>query len=58
MFARVLIANRGEIACRVAKSVQAAGGQGVGVYSDADKGAPHEAPLRGTVPDSFGVARF
>ena len=41
MFSRVLIANRGEIACRVAKSVQAAGGQAVAVYSDADKGAPH-----------------
>lgn len=41
MFTRVLIANRGEIACRVAKSVQAAGGQAVAIYSDADRSAPH-----------------
>ncbi len=41
MFRRVLIANRGEIACRVAKSVQAAGAEAVAIYSDADAGAPH-----------------
>ncbi|MFT6039667.1 MAG: geranyl-CoA carboxylase alpha subunit, partial [Candidatus Azotimanducaceae bacterium] len=32
----VLIANRGEIACRIIDSVQAAGLQAIAVYSDAD----------------------
>jgi acetyl-CoA/propionyl-CoA carboxylase biotin carboxyl carrier protein len=50
VFARVLTANRSEIACRVAKSVQAAGGQAVAVYNDADEGAPHVALCDVTVP--------
>lgn len=36
MISKVLIANRGEIACRVIKSVQAAGLDAVALYSDAD----------------------
>lgn len=40
---RVLIANRGEIAVRVARAVQAAGMEAVAVYSDADAGALHVA---------------
>jgi geranyl-CoA carboxylase alpha subunit len=36
---RVLVANRGEIACRVIDSVQAAGLEAVAVYSDADASA-------------------
>jgi geranyl-CoA carboxylase alpha subunit len=36
-----LIANRGEIACRVARSAQRLGFATVAVYSDADRGAPH-----------------
>ncbi|MEM7217668.1 MAG: acetyl-CoA carboxylase biotin carboxylase subunit [Pseudomonadota bacterium] len=39
--ARVLIANRGEIAMRVLRSVQAAGLEAVAVYSDVDANAPH-----------------
>ncbi|NQV64491.1 MAG: acetyl/propionyl-CoA carboxylase subunit alpha, partial [SAR86 cluster bacterium] len=35
----VLIANRGEIACRIIDSVQAAGLSAVAVYSDADADA-------------------
>jgi len=38
---RLLIANRGEIACRVIRSARALGMQTVAVYSDADAGAPH-----------------
>jgi geranyl-CoA carboxylase alpha subunit len=38
---RILIANRGEIACRVARSAHAAGYETVAVFSDADRGARH-----------------
>ncbi|MDN5684177.1 biotin carboxylase N-terminal domain-containing protein [Corynebacterium glyciniphilum] len=42
-FDTVLVANRGEIACRVIRSVHRAGLRAVAVYSDADAGAPHVA---------------
>lgn len=41
MFKKILIANRGEIACRVIKTAKAMGIATVAVYSDADKGALH-----------------
>ena len=41
MFDKILIANRGEIACRVIKSARKMGIATVAVYSDADKGALH-----------------
>lgn len=41
MFNKILIANRGEIAIRVAKSARKMGIATVAVYSDADKDAPH-----------------
>ncbi|PHQ70566.1 MAG: acetyl/propionyl-CoA carboxylase subunit alpha [Sneathiella sp.] len=41
MFKKILIANRGEIACRVIRSAQAMGIKTVAVYSDADDGAVH-----------------
>ncbi len=41
MFKKILIANRGEIACRVIKSAQKMGIKTVAVYSDADKHALH-----------------
>ncbi|MEY2687649.1 MAG: acetyl-CoA carboxylase biotin carboxylase subunit, partial [Pseudomonadota bacterium] len=39
MFTKILIANRGEIACRVIKTAQKMGIKTVAVYSEADKEA-------------------
>ena len=41
MFKKILIANRGEIACRVIRSAQQMGIATVAVYSDADARSPH-----------------
>ena len=41
MFGKILIANRGEIACRVIRTAKALGIQTVAVYSDADTHALH-----------------
>ena len=41
MFEKILIANRGEIACRVIKTAKAMGIKTVAIYSDADKNALH-----------------
>ena len=41
MFEKILIANRGEIACRVMKTARKMGISTVAIYSDADAGAPH-----------------
>ncbi|CAN7614539.1 acetyl/propionyl/methylcrotonyl-CoA carboxylase subunit alpha [Acidovorax sp. LjRoot74] len=43
MFTKILIANRGEIACRVAATAQRLGVKTVAVYSDADANAKHVA---------------
>ncbi|HEY3795450.1 MAG TPA: acetyl-CoA carboxylase biotin carboxylase subunit, partial [Bradyrhizobium sp.] len=55
MFKRILIANRGEIACRVIKSARRMGIGTVAVYSEADRDALHvemadEAVLIGPPP--------
>src|SRR5690606_28002202 len=41
MFDKILIANRGEIACRIIKTARRLGIRTVAVYSDADAGARH-----------------
>ena len=55
MFASVLIANRGEIACRIARTAARLGLRTIAVYSEADAGALHvrqcdEAHLIGPAP--------
>ena len=42
-FSKILIANRGEIACRIIRTARALGYRTVAVYSDADAQAPHAA---------------
>jgi acetyl/propionyl-CoA carboxylase alpha subunit len=43
MFKRVMVANRGEIACRVFRTLERLGIESVAVFSDADVAAPHVA---------------
>ena len=57
MFRKILIANRGEIACRIIRTAQRMGIATVAVYSDADAEALHvrmadEALRIGTAPSA------
>jgi len=50
MFKRILIANRGEIACRIIKTARRMGIETVAVYSEADKDALHVEMADSAVP--------
>src|ERR1700745_1824336 len=50
MVKRILIANRGEIACRIIKTARRMGIETVAVYSDADKDALHVEMADHAVP--------
>ena len=61
MFNKILIANRGEIACRVAATCKRLGIASVAVYSDADANAKHvaacdEAVHIGVPPQGFDTS--
>ena len=62
MFSKILIANRGEIACRVIQTAHRMGIRCVAVYSEADRNARHvamadEAFLLGPAPSSESYLR-
>ena len=63
MFSKILIANRGEIACRVIRTARRMGIGTVAVYSEADRGALHveeadEAVLIGPPPAAESYLSF
>jgi geranyl-CoA carboxylase alpha subunit len=62
-FGKILVANRGEIACRVMRTAQRLGYRTVAVFSDADAAAPHvaqadEAVRIGEAPASASYLRI
>ncbi len=57
MFTTLLIANRGEIACRVAATARRLGIRTIAVYSDADAGAKHVVSCDAAVHIGGSAAR-
>ncbi len=57
MFKKILIANRGEIACRIIRTARAMGIKTVAVFSEADRGALHVELADEAVPIGPAPAR-
>ena len=57
MFRSLLIANRGEIACRIARTARRLGIETIAVFSDADAGAMHVAAADRAYPIGPAPAR-
>jgi propionyl-CoA carboxylase alpha chain len=57
MFEKILIANRGEIACRIARTARCMGIKTVAVYSEADAEALHVRVMDEAVPIGPSAAR-
>ncbi len=57
MFQRLLIANRGEIACRVIRTAKRLGIRTIAIYSDADRNARHVVLADEAVPVGPAPAR-
>ncbi len=55
MLNSVLIANRGEIACRIARTAKRLGMRTIAVYSEADAAAPHVRQCDEALPDRSGA---
>src|SRR6202012_2012289 len=58
MFTRILIANRGAIACRIIKTARRMGIATVAVYSEADRDALHVEMADEAIPIGPPTARF
>src|ERR1700761_5391588 len=50
MFSKILIANRGEIACRIARTCQRLGIAAAGIHSTADAGSLHVKTIGESIP--------